>query len=220
MTKLKTLAIGAAGLAFAAATPAAAQYVPYPQTAYPQYGYQQPSTTGQVVGAIINAVTGGGYGQYPMGNYGYNVVSQRTQVQQCAIAAERRIAANHGGYDARDAYGRPVTTDAYGRPVTTDAYGRPVAVTRDAYGRPVYGAQPAAAARVLGVTSVERRANGSLRVRGVATSGTTAALDAYGRPSYGATAQADLSFNCRVNARGQVMNVVIDRNTVGYRSRY
>jgi hypothetical protein len=194
MTNFKTIAIGTAGLALslAAAAPAAAQ----------QYGYGYPQSGGGVVGAIVNAVTGGGYGQYPMGNYGYNQVSQRQLVQQCAAAAEQRIAGNYRG----QGYG------AY----NGNGY-------QNGYGQQGYGYQNQTGARVLGVTSVEARPNGGLRVRGVATSG------AYGQQAYGqqgyygqnrANAQADLSFNCKVSARGQITDVNIARNNVRYSRGY
>jgi hypothetical protein len=195
MTNFKTIAIGTAGLALtlAAAAPAAAQ----------QYGYGYPQNNGGgVVGAIVNAVTGGGYGQYPMGNYGYNQVSQRQLVQQCAAAAEQRIAGTYRG----QGYG------AY----NGNGY-------QNGYGQQGYGYQNQNGARVLGVTSVEARPNGGLRVRGVATSG------AYGQQAYGqqgyygqnrANAQADLSFNCKVSARGQITDVNIARNNVRYSRGY
>ena len=193
MTRFNTIAIGTAGLALslAAAAPAAAQ----------QYGYPQ-NNGGGVIGAIVNAVTGGGYGQYPMGNYGYNQVSQRQLVQQCAAAAEQRIAGTYRG----QGYG------AY----NGNGY-------QNGYGQQGYGYQNQNGARVLGVTSVEARPNGGLRVRGVATSG------AYGQQAYGqqgyygqnrANAQADLSFNCKVSARGQITDVNIARNNVRYSRGY
>ena len=37
---------------------------------------------------------------------------------------------------------------------------------------------------------------------------------------YGAAGQADLSFNCRVNARGQVTDVKLSRNNVRYNQGY
>ena len=185
MTKFKIIAIGTAGLALtlAAAAPASAQY------GYPQQG-------GGVVGAIVNAVTGGGYGQYPMGNYGYQQTSQRALVQQCAAAAEQRLGANYRG----QGYG------AY----NGNAYGQ------QGYGQQAYGYQNQSGARVLGITSVERRGSG-LRVRGVATSG------AYGQQAYGqqgVNAQADLSFSCRVNSRGQITDVNIARNNARYTRGY
>ena len=195
MTNFKTIAIGTAGLALtlAAAAPASAQY-----------GYPQ-QNSGGVIGAIVNAVTGGGYGQYPMGNYGYNQTSQRQLVQQCALAAEQRLSGTYRG----------------------QGYG---AYNANPYGQQGYGYQNQSGARVLGITSVERRGSG-LRVRGVATSGAYG-QQAYGQQrygqqgyygqqgGYGANAQADLSFNCKVNARGQVTDVNISRNNVRYNRGY
>ena len=187
MTNLKTIAIGTAGLALtlAAAGPAAAQ------------GYY-PQQQGGVVGAIVNAVTGGGYGQYPMGNYGYNQVSQRQLVQQCAVAAEQRLGATYRG----------------------QGYG---GYNGQAYGQQGYGYQNQSGARVLGITSVEQRGNGGLRVRGVATSGAYV-QQGYRQQGYqngyNAAGQADLSFSCRVNARGQITDVNIARNNVRYTRGY
>jgi hypothetical protein len=192
MTKFKTIAIGTAGLALtlAAAAPASAQY------GYPQQG-------GGVVGAIVNAVTGGGYGQYPMGNYGYQQVSQRSLVQQCAAAAEQRL----GGQYRGQGYG------AY----NGNGY-------QQGYGQQGYGYQNQSGARVLGITSVERRGNGGVSVRGVATSGAYGqqgyGQQAYGQQAYRANGQADVSFNCKVNARGQVTDVKIARNNVRYNRGY
>ena len=78
MKTVTKLMAGAAGLgAFAAATPAAAQY------------YQSPQN---VIGSIIQGVLG--YGQYPYGNYGYgqqNYSAYQVAVQQCAAATEARL---------------------------------------------------------------------------------------------------------------------------------
>jgi hypothetical protein len=200
MTNFKSIAIGTAGLALtlAAAAPAAAQY-----------GYPQPNSGG-VIGAIVNAVTGGGYGQYPMGNYGYQQVSQRQLVQQCAVAAEQRLSGSYRG----------------------QGYG---GYNGNAYGQQAYGYQNQSGARVLGITSVEQRGNGGLRVRGVATSGAYGQQGYgqqgygqqgygqqgyYGQQAYGANAQADLSFSCRVNARGQITDVNIARNNARYNRGY
>ncbi len=199
MTNFKTIMIGSAGLALtlAAAAPAAAQ----------SYGYPQ-NNGGGIVGAIINSVTGG-YGQYPQGNYGYNQVSQRSLVQQCAVAAEQRL---NGQYRGRG-YG------AY----NGNGY-------QNGYGQQGYGYQNQSGGRVLGITSVQRRSNGGLNVRGVATSGAYGqqgygyqqgyGQQGYGHHSYGANGQADLSFNCKVNSRGQVTDVRIARNNVRYNRGY
>jgi hypothetical protein len=187
MSSTKTIMIGSAGLALtlAMAAPAAAQ-------AY------YPPNSGGVVGAIINSVTGG-YGQYPMGNYGYQQVSQRALVQQCAVAAEQQLSGQYRGQGYGAYNGRGYQQG--------------------------YGYQNDGGARVLGITSVERRGNGGLSVRGVATSG------AYGQQAYGqrgyrnqqgyaANVQADLSFNCKVNARGQITAIKLARNAVRYNRGY
>jgi|KBSSwiStaDraftv2_1062776.scaffolds.fasta_scaffold368900_2 hypothetical protein len=71
-----------------------------------------------------------------------------------------------------------------------------------------YGAQP----RVLSITSVQPRAYGTMRVRGLANSGRF--YNNYGVGYYGALGAgyaADLSFRCDVDARGYVRNVDINR---------
>jgi hypothetical protein len=214
MSAFSKITMSVAGLAAAAgmAAPAAAQY-------YPQ------NNGGGIVGAIINSVTGG-YGQYPQGNYGYGQVSQRAVVQQCAAVAEQRLSGQYrgqgyGAYNGngyRNGYGQ----QGYGQ----QGYGQQ-GYSQRGYGQQGYGYQNQSGGRVLGVTSVERRSNGGLRVRGVATSG------AYGRQGYqrgygqqgyqngyGANGQADLSFNCKVNARGQVTDVNFTRNNGGYSRGY
>ncbi len=211
MTKFNTFMIGSTGLAMAlvAAAPAAAQ----------SYGY--PQQGGGVVGAIINAVTGG-YGRYPMGNFGYSQVNQRGLVQQCAAAVEQRLGGGYGGqrYGYQSRY--------------------------QGYGQQGYGYQNQAGGRVLGILGVERRGNGGLRVHGLATSGAYGqqgyngynngygqqryggygqqgygyGQQGYGQQGYGVSQQADLSFNCKVSPRGQINAVNINRNTRGYNQGY
>jgi len=186
MSIISKALIGSAGLAMslAAAAPAAAQYYPQPQ-AY--------NNGGGIVGAIINSVTGG-YGQYPQGNYGYGVVNQRTQVAQCAAAAEQRL---NGGY-AGQGYGG---YNGNGYPQQQG-----------------YGYANQGGARVVGITNVERRGNGGLRVTGVASSNAYANQaynQGYNRGRYAnqgyANQQADVRFTCKVNARGQVTDVNVNR---------
>ena len=175
--------------------------------------YPQQRGSGGVIGAIINSVTGG-YGQYPQGNYGYGQVNQRALVQQCAAAAEQRL---NGGYRG-NGYG------AY----NGNGYGQ------QGYGQQGYGYQNQGGARVVGITGVERRSNGGLRVHGLATSGRYAQQDysqqgyygqqGYGQQGYGqqgyANGQADLRFNCKVSPRGQINDVTISRNNVRYDQGY
>lgn len=189
MTNMPKLLIGAAGFAtaLAIAAPAAAQQ-PYP--------YANPN--GGVVGAIINAVTGGGYGQYPQGNYGYGQVNERAAVSMCAAAAEHRISGNYRGQPG---------------------YGYNNGYANNGYANGYNGR----GARVLGITNVERRRGGSLKVSGVATSGRAYAYgnqrhnDGYSGQRGYANQAADLRFNCRVNTRGQVSDINISRNRVAYR---
>ena len=195
MTILRNILIGTAGVAatIAVASPAAAQGYPY--------GYPQQQQQG-VLGAIINSVTGGGYGQYPQGNYGYGQVNQRSAISQCAAAAEQRL---NGGYNGQSGYGYQ---NGYGQQGYQNGY-------RQGSGR------------VLGITNVEQRNNGGLKVTGVATSGqgygaygNQSYQNGYGQNGYNAQVQADLRFTCRVNLRGQVSELKIDRNQGQYRRGY
>ena len=156
---------------------------------YPNYGYGQ-NQGGNVVGQILRGVLG--YGQYPYGNYGYNQVNQRQAVSQCARAVEARLnySGGYGGYGGYD--------QGYGG--YNQGYG---------YNQGHNGG------RVLGVTRVERRNNG-VRVRGVASSGGGygGGYGGYGNnQGYG---QADLSFNCRVDYRGRVVDIDLNRRNTSY----
>jgi hypothetical protein len=72
--------------------------------------------------------------------------------------------------------------------------------------------------RVVGVTAVQPRRNGLIRVSGVASSGRYAmnnyspyGVGAYGALGYNSASAADLSFRCDVDPRGYVRNVKINR---------
>lgn len=72
--------------------------------------------------------------------------------------------------------------------------------------------------RVVAVTQVSPRSNGTTRVRGVASSGRYAyngygpyGVGAYGAAGYGYANAADLSFRCDVAPNGAVYNVSINR---------
>ena len=211
MTIIRNILIGTAGIAatLAVASPAAAQGYPY--------GYPQQQQQGGIVGAIINSVTGGGYGQYPQGNYGYGQVNQRTAVSQCAAAIERRINANYRG-------------QGYGSSNSYNGYQNGYGYQND------YASQ--GGGRVVGITNIERRNNGALRVHGLATSGAYAQQgygyqgygnqgynngyqgNGYGQGGYSAQQQADLRFTCRVDMRGQVSDLKISRNRSAYYRGY
>ena len=196
MKTMSKMLIGTVGLAatMAIASPVSAQQ-PYP------YANQNPG----IVGAIINSVTGGGYGQYPQGNYGYGQMNQRTAVGMCAAAAEQRISGNYRGQPGH--YNNGYANNGYQQGYANGYNGQ--------------------GARVLGITNVERRNNGALKVSGVASSGRGYG---YGNQGYNngynngyngqnayANQAADLRFTCKVNSRGQVSDVNINRNQVAYR---
>ena len=72
--------------------------------------------------------------------------------------------------------------------------------------------------RVPSVTQATPRSNGTIRVRGLASSGRYAmngygpyGVGAYGAAGYGYANQADLSFRCDVGMNGAVYNVSINR---------
>lgn len=72
--------------------------------------------------------------------------------------------------------------------------------------------------RVVAVTQVSPRGNGTIRVRGLASSGRYAnngygpyGAGAYGALGYGYTNAADLSFRCDVLPNGAVYNLSINR---------
>ena len=110
----KVLAGGVAMAALATAAPAAAQV-------YPGYGYGYPGygSGGDIVGAIINSVVGGG-------GYGYNQyaprVNSQVAVNQCANAVQARLS---GGYGA---YGNPY--GGYGYANQAYAGGRVLGISR------------------------------------------------------------------------------------------
>jgi hypothetical protein len=216
MTNMSKLLTGAAGLStvlavLAVASPAAAQQ-PYPY----------PNQNNGVVGAIINSVTGGGYGQYPQGNYGYGQypqgnygygqVNERRAVSMCAAAAEQRIGGTYRGQPG----------NGYNNGYANNGYSQGYANGYNGQG-----------GRILGITNVERRNNGALKVSGVASSGRGYGYGGQGYNGqgyngqgynngpngqrYGANQAADLRFTCRVNTRGQVSDVNISRNQVAYR---
>jgi hypothetical protein len=147
----KFLAGGVAIAALAAAAPAAAQYYP---------GYGSPYGYGSnVIGSIVNGVTGYGYN-----GYGYNVPGgSQVAVNQCSAAVQQRL--GYGGYGYGTGYGGGVS-----------------------------------------VTSVEIRNGGGYRVRGVAGAG-----------GYGYAGGA-MSFNCRTDPRGLVVDV--DFNSGRYGNGY
>lgn len=107
------------------------------------------------------------------------------------------------------------------------------------YGYGGYGyANAGAQARIVNITSVQRRSGGGLRIYGTATSGRSAYGGGYnggyggynggyggyggyagGYSPYGggyAQAAADLRFDCTIDYRGRVTDIDLERNRYGY----
>jgi hypothetical protein len=70
--------------------------------------------------------------------------------------------------------------------------------------------------RVLGISRIEPRSNGGLTVRGVASSGMNAGYGGYG----GYNSTADLTWKCKVDYRGFVSDIDIDRANRVYGNSY
>jgi hypothetical protein len=203
MTHFTKLAAGLTGLAAIAAvsSPALAQINPYGQVS--PYGA---TNTGGVMGAIVGAVTG--YGRYPQGNYGYEQTSQRGAVEMCARTAEERLNSDH-------------RYNGYG-----NAYER-----RGNDGYVQNGYRNGGVFRVVGITNVERRMNGALRIRGIASSDVSRhnagrdqsraddRRDGGSNNGYGYSdgryrnAGMDYRFTCKINSRGAVTSLNLDRGT-------
>ena len=219
MTNFTKLAAGLTGLAAIAAvsSPATAQINPYGQvapygSAYGQVSPYGPSSNGGVVGAIVNAVTG--YGQYPQGNYGYEQMGQRSSVEMCARTAEQRL----NGDRRYNGYGHGYAQNGY---------------DQNGYAQKGYnhdGYRSGGMFRVVGITNVERRMNGALRVRGIASSDLGYANTGWNQPraddqryggnnAYGYSndrhhnAGMDYRFTCKINSRGAVTSLNLDRGT-------
>lgn len=87
-----------------------------------------------------------------------------------------------------------------------------------AYGGTGYGAYGSGGARVLGISRVEPRSGGGLTVRGVASSGAYAGYGGYG--AYGNNSPVDLTWRCRIDSRGFVRDIDVDRVSQSYSNNY
>jgi hypothetical protein len=213
MTAIKKILAGTVGIAaiIGAASPAAAQY--YPGNGYG--GYQN-NSPGNVVGQVINGVIAATqYGGYQYGNYGYGQsygyrgqnIQASVAVNQCSGAVEARL--NGGGYN--------------------NGYGGYDQGSNQGYGQS-YGQ----GGRVTGITNIEARNNGALRVHGVISTMAGGGYNqgysqgygynngynqgyGYNNGGYGAPS---LSFTCKVDYSGRVIDLSIDRNRGGYNRGY
>lgn len=148
-----------------------------------------------------------------------------------AIAAAAPAAAQYpygyaNPYGYSNPYGYAYGQQAYGMNTNVAAQQCTAAVQNRLYNRSgagvssilgaILGTAPATNARVLSITNARPLANGTIRVRGLATSGRYAMNNygAYGVGAYGALGyqyRPDLSFKCDVDFRGYVRDVDINR---------
>jgi hypothetical protein len=125
---------------------------------------------------------------------------------------------------AQYAYGNPYAYGAYGVNTNVAVQQCNAAVQNRLYNRSSIGGILGAVlganttGRVLSVTQVRPLRNGTVRVRGLASSGRMAynpygayGVGAYGALGYGYAQAADLSFKCDVDWRGYVRDVDINR---------
>ena len=185
------LASGAAIAALVTAAPAAAQYYPNQGSGYGNQSYG--NNNNNVVGQILNSILGGQ-------NYQQN---DRYAIDMCVRATEARLNGYQGGYGYNQGYGN------YG------GYGN------NGYNQGYNGS------RVTRITNVQRR-NSGLKIFGLASAGYNSRYggynqgygnQGYGNQGYGYGNQGygnqgygnQLQFNCKVNFRGQVTDVDIDR---------
>ena len=175
------------GAAIAALVTAAPAAAQY----YPNQGYgygNQGYGNNNVVGNILNQILGGG-------NYRQD---DRYAIDMCVRATEARLngysgAYNYGGYGQYGGYGNNGYNQGYN------------------------------GARVTRITNVERRST-NLKIYGLATTGygrramamATRAMATRAIRQPGRLRSLNLRFNCKVNFRGQVTDVDIDRRRNGY----
>jgi hypothetical protein len=146
-----------------------------------------------------------------------------------ALAAAAPSSAQYYGYQGYSygaPYGNAYGYQNYGYGMNTQAAAQQctAAVQQRLYNRGSIGGILGAVlganstGRVVAVTQVNPRSNGTVRIRGLASSGRMAmngygpyGAGAYGALGYGYANSADLSFRCDVAPNGAVYNVDINR---------
>ena len=210
MNIVNKLLVGSASVAMlvGAAAPAAAQ-TPY---GYGQYGN---TNNGGVVGAIINSVLGGGrYGAYGQGN-------DRQAVDQCARAAEARVSGdNRYGAYGQGQYGQGQYQGQYGQGYGYRSNARVVAVTgveRRASGLKVTGLIDTGRNYGRGDYQGQYQGQQGYNDPRYPQQGYNQGVDprwgGWNNQGYANAGQyAELRFNCRVDFRGQITRLNVERN--------
>ena len=129
-------------------------------------------------GNVVGQVLGQIFGGYGANGYG---VDSRALVDRCAAAVTDRINRQYGGYAGYN--------QGYG------GYGG-------------YNQGYAGGARVVQITSVERKSNNKLRVRGIAQTSMGG--------GYGGYAGGELAFKCNVDYRGYISDIDLYRTDSRY----
>jgi hypothetical protein len=157
-----------------------------------QYYPGSPYGYGNPVGQVLNQVLGGGYGGYG-GGYGNYGANSQAVVNQCVGAVQARLGGGYNNYGGGGSY------SGYSYYPYANSY---------------------PGGRVLGISRIEPRSGGGLTVRGVASSGRSAGYG-YGG-GYGGQSQVDLTFKCKTDYRGYIVDVDIDRaqSNYGYSNGY
>jgi hypothetical protein len=165
---------------------------------------------GAAVAALVSAAPAAAQ-YYP--NYGYNnggnVVGQ--VIQQVLGGGQY---AYGGGYGGNSQYAVSQCARAVENRVNRD-YG----YRASAYGYGGYNGYPQqGGARVVGITSVEPRSSGRLRVRGIVSANAYAGNYNNGYGGYGGYAQprGDLTFKCNIDYRGYISDIDLERNNYAY----
>ncbi|MCY7397839.1 MAG: hypothetical protein LH466_03235 [Sphingomonas bacterium] len=158
--------------------------------------------------AVVGFATPAAAQYYPGTGYGYNngggVVGA---IINSVIGGGGAYGGGYGG-----GYGNNGGNDRY----AVDQCSRAVQ-SRLGGGYGGYGYNNYGGGRVVGITRVERR-NSGIRVRGVASSGSSSGYGGYGYNN----ASADLSFSCKVDYRGRIVDLDLDRryDSYGYNEGY
>ena len=138
------------------------------------------------------------------------------------LAAGTGIAAMAAAAPAAAQYGYGYNVNPYAYNVTQMATSRCAAAVQNRLSArrgttgiigALLGARTSAGGRVLAFTRVDTRRN-TVRVRGLASSGTAYGYSPYGVGAYGALGYSyrpDLTFKCDVDYRGRVVDVDINR---------
>lgn len=158
--------------------------------------------------ATVGLATPAAAQYYPQPNYGYGYNNQGGVLGAVVNSVLGYGRYPQGNYGYNTYSNQRVAIDQCARAVES-RIGGGYGYNNYGYNQGYYN-QGYAGGRVLGISRVDRRSSGGLRVRGVASSG-----QAYG--GYGYNAGADLSFRCDIDRYGRIRDIDLDRRSASYR---